>query len=59
MNKYISWRQINYLICGYSTVRTANPEIFRGLLPGQLREKFRILFFDVVGPRQVFIKKML
>jgi hypothetical protein len=32
MDKELSRKQINNLIGGYSAIRTANPEVLRGLL---------------------------
>ena len=46
MDEQLTWQQSDDLVGRHARVGAANPQVFRGLLPGQLGEEFRVLLLD-------------
>lgn len=59
LNKQFAGRETDNLVRRDPAVRATNPEIFRRLLLGKLKEKFRLYLPNSLGPGPVVFEEMI
>ena len=59
MHKQITGQHADDLVGRYTGIGAADPQVFRGLLAGELGEEFGIFLFDRIRPAFVVIKQVL